>query len=351
MATFEKRGNSWRVTVRRKGEARQSKTFPTKAMAKVWADRIEKGIVERRATGSSEADDKTLRELIEWYQSYVALLSKVGRTKASDLNRLKGYAIAGRVVSGLRSRDYVRHIEERRKGGTGPATALNDIVWIRQVIRAARGSLGLTASLSEIEDAVSYLRTHKLVAKAKKRKRRLKPPSKGYAGEEAIILKYLSEKDRQRGIPMARIVRFALASTRRQEEICRLRWRDLERAKCTAWLDDVKHPSQKEGNRREFKLLPEALKIIDEQPESEEFIFPYNSKTVGAYFTHAMKMLGIKDLRFHDLRHEAISRLFERGYSIQEVALFSLHESWTTLKIYTELKPEDVPNRQARGTK
>lgn len=351
MATYEKRGDAWRVTVRRKGEKRQSKTFPTKAMATIWANRIEKGIVERRASGSSEADDKTLRGLIEWYQSYVALLSKIGRTKAADLNRLKGYTIADKVASGLRARDYIRHIEERRKGGTGPATALNDIVWIRQVIRAARGSLGLSASLSEIEDAVAYLRNHKLVAKAKKRKRRLKPPTKGYEGEEAILLKHFKERDRQRGIPMARIVRFALVSTRRQEEICRLRWRDLERAKCTAWLDDVKHPSQKEGNRREFKLLPEAMRIIDEQPEDGEFIFPYNSKTVGTYFTEAVKMLGIEDLHFHDLRHEAISRLFERGYSIQEVALFSLHDSWTTLKIYTELKPEDVPNRKMKTLK
>lgn len=339
MATFEKRGSSWRVSVRRKGETKLSKTFPTKSMAKVWADRIEKGIIERRASGSSEADDKTLKQLIEWYEGYVASLSKVGRTKTSDLNRLKGYAIADRVASGLRSRDYIRHIEERRKGGTGPSTVLNDIVWIRQVIKAARGSLGLSASLSEIEDATDYLRAHKLVAKSRKRKRRLKE------GEEKAILDYFAKRDAQSDIPMSRIVRFALVSTRRQEEICRLKWRDIDRAKCTAWLDDVKHPSQKEGNRREFRLLPEALKLIDQQPKEGELVFPYKPKTVGAYFTEAMKMLGIEDLHFHDLRREAISRLFERGYSIPEVALFSLHDSWATLQIYTNLKPEDVPER------
>lgn len=58
-----------------------------------------------------------------------------------------------------------------------------------------------------------------------------------------------------------------------------------------------------------------------------------------------MQFLGVDDLHFHDLRHEATSRLFGRGYPIQELAQFSLHESWTTLKRYTHLKPEDVPVR------
>lgn len=48
------------------------------------------------------------------------------------------------------------------------------------------------------------------------------------------------------------------------------------------------------------------------------------------------------DLRFHDLRDEATSRLFERGYQIHEVAQFTLHESWNELKRYTHLRPENV---------
>jgi len=53
-------------------------------------------------------------------------------------------------------------------------------------------------------------------------------------------------------------------------------------------------------------------------------------------------VLGIRDLRFHDLRHEATSRLFERGYQIHEVAQFTLHESWNELKRYTNIRPENV---------
>lgn len=66
------------------------------------------------------------------------------------------------------------------------------------------------------------------------------------------------------------------------------------------------------------------------------------SESVGASFERACQRLGIEDLRFHDLRHEGICRLFERGLSIPEVAMISGHMSWSTLKRYTHLRPQDV---------
>jgi integrase len=57
------------------------------------------------------------------------------------------------------------------------------------------------------------------------------------------------------------------------------------------------------------------------QTKTNEYIFPFDPKSVGTAFTRACRLLGIQDLRFHDLRHEATSRLFERGYQIHEVLL------------------------------
>ena len=87
------------------------------------------------------------------------------------------------------------------------------------------------------------------------------------------------------------------------------------------------------------------MEIILAQPRTAEEVFPYNPKSVGAAFTRACHYLEIEGLHFHDLRHEATSRLFEKGYSIQEVAQFTLHESWSSLKRYTHLRPENVPER------
>jgi hypothetical protein len=109
-----------------------------------------------------------------------------------------------------------------------------------------------------------------------------------------------------------------------------------------AWSGTPSTPTGKEGNHRRFKYTPEAWALVTAQPKTSEYIFPYDPKSVGAAFTRACRLLGIQDLRFHDLRHEATSRLFERGYQIHEVAQFTLHESWNELKRYTNLKPENL---------
>ena len=141
---------------------------------------------------------------------------------------------------------------------------------------------------------------------------------------------------------MQAIVDFAIASARRESEICRLEWRDNDAATRTGLVHDAKHPTSREGNHRPFKYTPEAWAVVEAQPRTNEYIFPYEPKSIGVAFTRACHILGIRDLRFHDLRHEATSQLFERGYQIHEVAQFTLHESWNELKRYTNLKPENV---------
>ena len=74
-------------------------------------------------------------------------------------------------------------------------------------------------------------------------------------------------------------------------------------------------------------------------------VFPYSPKSIGTAFTRACHVLTLPDLRFHDLRHEAISRLFERGYDIYEVSQISLHESWAMLKLYIQAKPEHAKEK------
>ena len=105
---------------------------------------------------------------------------------------------------------------------------------------------------------------------------------------------------------------------------------------------DAKHPTAREGNHRRFKYTPEAWAVVQGQPRDCEYIFPYDPKSIGAAFTRACHLLQIKDLRIHDLRHEATSRLFERGYQIHGVAQFTLHDSRNELKRYTNLRPENV---------
>ena len=78
------------------------------------------------------------------------------------------------------------------------------------------------------------------------------------------------------------------------------------------------------------------------QDKINRFIFPHNSKTISKYFTDACKSLGIVDLHFHDLRHEASSRLFEKGLTIVQVQQITLHSNWATLSRYVNLDPGDI---------
>lgn len=141
---------------------------------------------------------------------------------------------------------------------------------------------------------------------------------------------------RPSSIPMQKIVAFALFSTRRQEEITLLRWEDLDGDRVL--VRDMKHPGDKKGNNVYCELPPEALAVINSMPRNGERIFPYSTDAISAAFTRACKILGIEDLRFHDLRHEGISRLFEMGRTIPQVAAVSGHRSWTSLKRYTHIR-------------
>ncbi|MBB5046676.1 integrase [Rhodopseudomonas rhenobacensis] len=97
----------------------------------------------------------------------------------------------------------------------------------------------------------------------------------------------------------------------------------------------------------------DACKIIEEQGcfsnIREGRIFPYKGRSVGTAFRRQCRELKIADLHFHDLRHEATSRLFEAGFSIEQVALVTGHKDWTMLRRYTHLKPETL--HQIRATR
>lgn len=337
--TFQKRGKKWRAIVRRKGFADTSKSFQTLGMARTWAERIERDQAQRIAAGKTDADYWTVKQCIEWYMDPEREHEPWGRSKEADLKRLQGYELSDRIASELKSSDYVAHVEKRRRMGAGPATVGNDLIWLRQVLRAARTGKKVPIDLQELDDAAEDLRRRGLVKKSRYRDRRLEPD------EERRLLDYFAERDARAKIPMTDIVLFALATARRQAEITELRWKDLDQGKGIAWLDDVKHPRHKKGNRRAFRMLPAGWAIVERQPKTAPQVFPYNPKSIGSAFTDACKLLGINDLDFHDLRHEATSRLFERGYVIHEVAQFTLHESWATLKRYTHLKPENVKEK------
>ena len=135
----------------------------------------------------------------------------------------------------------------------------------------------------------------------------------------------------------------------RQEEICKIDWSDVDLSKRVVTIRDRKDPRKKEGNHQKVPLLNltgiDAWQLLLEQKlltGGHGRCFPYHPKSVGTAFRRARNHLGIEDLKFHDLRHEATSRLFEAGLTIERVALVTGHKDWKMLRRYTHLKPEDL---------
>ena len=105
---------------------------------------------------------------------------------------------------------------------------------------------------------------------------------------------------------------------------------------------------------RRSTTTSDAPSLIEEQRSirgnEDDPIFPYYHRSAGTAFTRACQELRIADLHFHDLRHEATSRLFEAGFRIEQVALVTGHKDWKMLRRYTHLRPEslhDLPSPRA----
>ena len=154
------------------------------------------------------------------------------------------------------------------------------------------------------------------------------------------LLTFFEDKHERRpnSSPMHRVVGFALFSTRRQEEITRVDWKGLDQTHSRVFIKDMKHPGDKVGNDVWCDLPPPAMNIALAMPKKKNMVFPFHSDTISTAFTRACKVLEIEDLRFHDLRHEGVSRLFEIGETIPQVAAVSGHRSWSSLQRYTHIK-------------
>mgnify|MGYP006151278217 CR=1 FL=1 len=199
--------------------------------------------------------------------------------------------------------------------------------------RHVRGANAIVAGRRRVEVDIAA-RHLKLAGKSNSRSRR---PT---LDELDRILTFFVEAHRRdkRSLPMHAVVTFAVFSSRRQDEITRITWEDFHEGDMTQLVRDMKHPGQKKGNDVLCETPPEALRAMRLQPHRTGNVFPYNSDTISRRFTDACKFLEIDDLRFHDLRHEAVSRLFQMGRTIPQAAAVSGHRSWQSLQRYTHLR-------------
>lgn len=308
----------------------ETETFDREPAAKLWMKNREIELAKPGALEKLRAPDPTFAEAI---QKYVAESRKaIGKTKAQVLNSVAATSLAKRRCSTITSPDWVQFAKDL---GVQPQTAGNYLSHIAAVYQLARPAWGYQLDPRVIDDARKVCKSLGLTSRSNQRERR---PS---LLELDKLMNHFGRIKRKDAIPMQEIICYAIFSTRRQEEITRQTFEDLDEEHSEIWVRNMKHPGEKEGNDVRCALTPEALAIIlnrRRSPEQAGRIFPHNSDSISRAFTDACALLGIEDLHFHDLRHDGISRLFELGWNIPNVAGVSGHRTWSSLRRYTHIR-------------
>jgi integrase len=341
---------SWRAQVRRKGKYLTG-TFLRKKDAEEWGLEIERNI--DRGVLPNSPDPKSVRTFAKIIDLHIMDHQEVGkpirRSKAAVLEALR-VSIGAMRIHDMKRNKLIEYGKTRAKGGAGPATLAIDFSFIGTLLTHAAAVHGIEVFPEEVKLARVALTRLGLVGKGIERDRR---PTQN---ELDRLNTYFSSNPRQL-IPMARVIRFAVATAMRQEEICKFEWTDVDIQRRLVTVRNRKDPRRKDGNHQRVPMLSltgyDAWEVLLEQrivTNGFGRVFPHHHKSVGTAFRRACRDLKIHDLHFHDLRHEATSRLFEAGLTIERVALVTGHKDWKMLRRYTNLRPESLhPKEKAEG--
>lgn len=331
MATFKVRESGYvQAVVRRKGWPQQSKSFRTKSEAEVWARQVESemdrgGFVSaslaQRTTFSGIAD-RFIKEFAPFHYRKREDEKEAWRFQVRHLNGFFGeYSMAA-----LTPQLVAKYRDDRLKT-VGASTVRKELNMLSKVLTVSGQEFGVAVPTG---NPVLNVRKPQ---ESKSRERRL--DSKEF---DAL----LAECRKSRNPWLLHAVNFALATAMRQGEILVLRWENVNKTRRLALL-----PETKNGEARAVPLTSEALAVLDAMPRAiKGIVFPVERMTLYHAFNAAVKRAGITNFTFHDLRHEALTRLAERGdLSVIELASISGHKTLQMLKRYTHLRAEDLAKK------
>ena len=322
MAYFEKRGESWRAQIRRKGYPTLSATFDTKADAQRWAAEIEGDMSRSRFVDVREAEQTSLAEGLRRYLREVSDHKKGAKQEALRIKRWIAHPVSAKSMAAVKSSDMAEYRDERIKAGASPATVRLDLAIISHLYTIASKEWG-------IEGLTNPCKNLRMPKGSKERDRRPTPAelSKVYAAAAQLHAE----------LPV--IIELAADTAMRRSELVLLR-REQVRGR-VAYLEDTKN-----GERRAVPLSSRAVALLQGLPTRiDGRYFSLSLNTVSNYFPKACEAAGVVNLRFHDLRHEATSRLFERGFTMMEVAAITGHKTLSMLKRYTHLSPHALAEK------
>ncbi|MDA8118768.1 MAG: site-specific integrase [Gammaproteobacteria bacterium] len=328
----------WQVKIRRRGWPAQSATFDSKVHAEAWARQIEGEMDRGVFVSRSEAEGTTLADALDWYERDISSKKKSSAREAYAIRWWRVSPLASRTLASIRGKDIAAsvaamssHRERRRKGdedapGLRPNTIRIHLALLSHLFNVARTAWGME-SLSNPVDLVKGQRP-KL---PQGRDRRLQ------GGEQARLLAAAQAY----GGEVGPIITWAIETAMRRGEIAAMRWDHLDRKAKVLLI-----PETKNGTPRRVPLSTAALAVLDGLSRRlDGRVWGMRPDSISQAFERVCGASGVEGLTFHDLRHEATSRLFEKGLNPMEVAAITGHKTLQMLKRYTHLRAEDLVER------
>lgn len=333
MATIRQRGNNWEARIRREGWPPLCKSFNSRADARAWATVIESEIERGIFIDRTEAEKNTLGDLLQRYLTEVSSHKKGCESEHYRIMSMLRDPIAQIKVAGLSGKLMAEWRDRRLKEVSG-STTNRDLNLISHVINVARKEWGM-----HIENPIAMIRRP---PENKARKRRLA------TGEEERLLAELELSTRSpngcfedggsRNPWLRPLVILAIETAMRRGELLSLRWSDVFIADCFVRLHDTKN-----GESRDVPLSIRAVGILANLPiHISGKVFPITADAVKKVFTRAVERADLGDLHFHDLRHEATSRIAEKLDNVLELSAVTGHKTLSMLKRYYHPRAKDL---------
>jgi len=313
MSTIRKRGKKYQVQIRLEGQ-KKTKTFNHLKLAKKWSIYYENKILLGNHLQTLNKN-LSLRDLINKYLKEITPLKKGKDREQQRLSRLLKEDLVNHKVYKLNTKDFIEFKNIRIKDGN--RTCRYDLALLHHIYNTAIKQW-------------CYPITHNPLSNIPKpkcnppRERRLKP------GEYERLKIASSETKVWYLWP---IIDFAIETGMRRSEILNMKWEHLG-------LDNkrVLLPMTKNGSSRWVPLSEKAIKILKNVPSSTEHVFPITDVALRQSWERLRNRANLIDFTFHDLRHEAISRMFEKGLNVPEVASISGHKTASQLFRYVQIK-------------
>ena len=322
MASFRKRGDKWQARVHRKDHNPVVKSFNTKADAVKWARHT-----ESQLDLGTLAPKAAMPPFIRIVDRYLAEVTPTKKGVAQELNR--GRQIAKTALGPMQLDKITSEVVSRYRDGRLREVSNNtvrlELAFISVVFEQCAKEWGYKAS-----NPVKQIRIPK---PGKPRQRRLRPGE-----EEALLAACAASSTRY----LHSLVVMAIETGMRFGELVSITWDNVDLDARTIHLPDTKN-----GHPRTVPLSTQALGAIRAVPSGySQRVFTGKPGSIRAAFGAALKRSGVgSDLRFHDLRHEAVTRLFEKGLNPIEVGMISGHRSMSMLQRYTHMRPEGLLSR------